>query len=162
MKELITINGYKAIVDDSDYERLVKYRWYYLNTSKHKKYLMANRVVEGHKFLHRFVLNAPEGKVVDHIDGNTLDNRKCNLQICNQNTNMQKANAYRPRKNRHGIRSEYKGVSWNDERNKWSAGIMVNGKWKSLGYFMNEIDAARKRDITAKHLYGEHAFINLP
>lgn len=75
----------KAIIDKDDLERVKKYKWHkskcgYIETT-----------LKGHKnmFLHRYITNCPEDKVVDHINHDKTDNRKSNLKICTQKENMQ-------------------------------------------------------------------------
>lgn len=84
--EIITITGDTILVDADDYEKVKGYRWY-LNTQKYAEAKMNGERV----LLHRLIMNAPEdftyGEVVDHINHNTLDNRKCNLRIVPQGVN---------------------------------------------------------------------------
>lgn len=56
--------------------------------------------------------------------------------------------------------SKYKGVCWFKTREKWVARIMINGKTKHLGYFLDELDAALAYNEAAKELFGEYAHIN--
>jgi len=65
---------------------------------------------------------------IDHINGNRSDNRIANLRDVNQSVNMQ--NVYAPKSNN---KSGYRGVSWHKQRNKFTARIKVDGKYRSLG-----------------------------
>lgn len=103
---------------------------------------------------HRVIMSAPSGMQVDHINGNTLDNRRCNLRICTSAENG------RNRKPRKGGSSGYKGVCWNKPAQKWQARIMVGGKSISLGYFDDEVEAARAYDAAACEFHGDFARLN--
>lgn len=85
-----------GVVDEEDYERLAKYEWY-VSISHGKPYArrQTQRVKPvGETWMHRMLVNCPTGKVVHHINGNTLDNRKANLHITTREEH--KKGAYRP------------------------------------------------------------------
>ena len=100
-------------------------------------------------------MDAPKGLFVDHINHDGLDNRKSNLRLCTQRQNNQ---TQRPR----GKTSKYKGVYWNKRAKKFMASICIDGKKKSLGYFIDEVAAAKSYDKAAKKLFGEFAYLNFP
>ena len=106
--------------------------------------------------MHRVIMNAPAGLVIDHIDHEGLNNTKRNLRSC---TKAQNAHNQRPQK---GRSSKYKGVCWSKRERKWYSRIQYQGRPRSLGLFANERDAARARDAAALALHGEYAFLNLP
>lgn len=142
-------------VDEGDVQRLVSYTLtiQFLRKKTPYVYLRGN---DGKLIaLSRFLLEAPKGLVVDHIDGNTLDNRKCNLRIC---TYAQNALNRRP----HGQASKYRGVTWGPRQKKWRAAIQRDKKQIHLGYFKTEIEAALAFDERAKVLHGEFARLNFP
>ena len=85
--------------------------------------------------LHRFIMNCPKNKIVDHINHNGLDNRKCNLRICTYEINNRNRNT----------KSEHKGVYWNKKMNKWKAELEKNNKNYFGGYFENLKDAIKAR-----------------
>lgn len=91
-------------------------------------------------YLHRFVTDAPKGKVVDHMNHNTLDNRKINLNVCTQFENQQ--NLKGAKKN---SKSGVRGVAWDKANNKWRATIFVNGKTINLGRFASISEAEKVR-----------------
>ncbi len=147
--------GKFAIVDDDDYEHLNKYKWCALKTHNNKFYAVRrknNKTI----IMHRQIMNVPEGLVVDHIDGNGLNNRKNNLRICTQAQNIHNS---RPRRNRS---SKYKGVFWDKVNKKWSTNIRKGDKRIYLGGFDDEIEAALAYDRKAAELFGEFAYLNFP
>jgi len=92
---------------------------------------------------------------VDHINGDKLDNRACNLRAC---TNAQ--NLYNSRQ-RLGGHSKYKGVSWNKGNQKWVAYITVNGRNKHLGCFKDQESAAMAYNRASVDLHGQHGRLNI-
>jgi hypothetical protein len=143
--------GKFAIVDAADYERLNRYRW---NAFESGGKIYARRSVPGGTVLmHREIMNAPPGMVVDHIDGNGLNNRRNNLRLC---TPQQNEHNKPPR----GGRSRYKGVYPHGD--KWEARIKHNGRTHHLGLFDDETEAARARDRKARELQGPFAYLNFP
>jgi hypothetical protein len=95
------------------------------------------------------VSNCPDDKIVDHINGNTLDNRKINLRICTageNNCNQRK---------RSDNTSGYRGVSYNKEKKRWVAYISKNGKRYSLGYFFDIEKAHVAYCIASEKYHGE-------
>jgi hypothetical protein len=94
-----------------------------------------------------------KGYVVDHIDGNGLNNRRCNLRECTQKQN--RANA----KPCGGV-SGFVGVY--ARNGKWTAGIRYRGKNLHLGTFDDPVEAAKARDRKAYELYGPYAYLNRP
>jgi hypothetical protein len=106
--------------------------------------------------LHRVILNCPEGMTVDHINGNTMDNRRSNLRLATQSQNQMNRGSCR------GSSSQYKGVSHHKLTGKFTAQIRVDGKKRHLGLFASEEEAARAYDVAAIQAFGEFARPNLP
>jgi len=94
------------------------------------------------------------GMVVDHIDGNGLNNAKANLRICTFAQNIRNS------KIRVGCSSKYKGVCWDKKASNWRARIMINGRLTSLGSFDSEESAGMAYDTAAISNYGEYASTN--
>lgn len=99
--------------------------------------------------MHRIVMNAGKGKVIDHINGNGLDNQKKNLRECTHAENCKNMGQYASNT------SGYKGVSWNKCRGMWQAYIKDNGKQRHLGYFPDVIQAAKAYNKASKKYYGK-------
>lgn len=141
------IKGY-AIVDDSDFDWLNKYRWY-LNDSGYAIHKSEKETFR----MHRLILDTPKGKDTDHVNGNKLDNRRENLRIATRSQNMA---------NRHFHKdstSKCKGVYWNKNRKQWQVKICINYKSIFLGSFDNKIEAAKVYASKAKELFGEFALL---
>jgi hypothetical protein len=152
MKNIQLTQDKQTIVDDEDYSKLSCYRWQYSPTRTG----YAKRTIRiGNKFsvinMARFITSCPKGKQVDHINHDTLDNRKENLRIVSQSQNM--AN----RKINKNNKSGYKGVCWSYREKKWVARTAD----VYLGYFQNKKDAARAYNNTARKLYGASALLNI-
>lgn len=153
VKEIPLTQGKVALVDDEDYERVIKYKWYACKNSN--TYYVKHTINHHSKFLlHRFILGVKSNEQVDHINNNGLDCRRCNLRITTQSQNLMNA------KKRPNTSSKYKGVNWCKQTHKWSAKIQVNGKRKHLGRFSNEDDAGKAYNEAAKKHYGEYARLN--
>src|SRR5262249_32638796 len=112
--------------------------------------------------MHRMILDAPPGTLVDHWNGDGLDNRRCNLRFA---TYPQQQRNH-PRHHRPGQRppSRFKAVRRpaHSKENPWRARIRVNGQQSHLGVFATEEEAARAYDRAARHHFGEFARLNFP
>ena len=153
MKLVTLTKSYQVEVDDEDYERINKIKWY-AQVSKRYVYA-AHRSKDGLIYLHRFILNCPYGFFVDHIDHNTLNCQKSNLRLCSNRQNQW--NGKMPaKKGEHP--SQFKGVCW--ERGKWRARIRVNGQKKHLGSFSDEWQAAQAYNQASISLHKDFACLN--
>jgi len=158
MKEILITKGYVALVDDDDYDLLVQWKWY-AQVGKDGRacaYRTSSRVDGKTKtlYMHRVVMKAPDGKVVDHRDGNALNNQKCNLRICFNTENLR--NRGKSKINTSG----YCGVVKNGKG--FIARIMVYNKGYCLGTYKTAIEAAYAYDIAAEKYHGEFAKLNFP
>jgi hypothetical protein len=135
------------LVDDEDYEFMCRFPWYAKKEGDGRYY--AHVTVTAHKLLTDY-------KLVDHRNGNGLDNTRDNLR------------AATPRQNswNRGLRSDsktgYKGVSCRRNGKGYVARIQVDGERKWLGWFRNPIDAAKAYDAAAREHFGEFARLNFP
>jgi hypothetical protein len=144
VKTIPLTRGKVALVDDEDYERLSKFKWF-ARKAKHGWY--ASRHVNMH---HEIV----PAKTVDHRDGDGLNNQRSNLRPA---TRQQNASS---RRKWSKLTSRFKGVSWAKDRRKWRAQIMVNRKTKMLGSFNSEIEAAQAYDEAARIYFRDFAVTN--
>mgnify|MGYP001558434787 CR=1 FL=1 len=147
------------MVDDDDYEGLLKYKWYASQGRNHQPYAIRwiwvpekrnNRFVK----MHRQLTGATLGEKVDHINHDTLDNRKENLRICTDQQNQ--GNEVISVNNTSG----FKGVSWRKDRQKWRAYIAIDQKQISLGHFKNKKSAALAYNDAANKFFKEFALLN--
>lgn len=136
----------RALISLCDIQRVGRYRWYLKNGYPFNSKLNIS--------LHRFIKNPPNDMVVDHINRNTLDNRRSNLRVCTHTENVRNS----------GLSSlnttGFKGVYYAKDVDKYRARLRCNGESVSLGYYSNPIDAAIAYDKKAIEIYGEYAFTN--
>lgn len=105
--------------------------------------------------MHREIANIPEDLECDHINGNSLDNRKANLRAATRRQNCWNNSKRKPKS-----LSKYKGVSFSKRGRPWKAMLTVNGKWIYLGSFNSENQAAKAYDKAARRHFGEFAKLN--
>lgn len=145
--------GKVAIVDEADAEMVSRYRWCYLNVgyaARHERIDGKDRTI----LMHRFLLGASPEQLVDHINGNGLDNRRVNIRLCSKADNQR--NQRRNSKNTTG----YKGVSFDKARGKYSASIGVNGEQITLGRFPTAEEASLAYEEAARRYHGEFAYVH--
>jgi len=157
LKAIKTRYGQEILVDDEDYDSTVKYRWK-VKQSGNTCYAVRNSNKKEIR-LHRVIANAKKGEIVDHIDGNGLNNQKSNLRICTQAQNQF---------NRKKVlgKSKYKGVyNWHSKnknpKSYWVAHIRKDGEMYSLGCFRDQEQAAIAYDQAASILFKDFATINI-
>lgn len=158
--ELIPLTqGKCAIVDDEDAAVVSKYKWH-CNDSGYA--VTQIRIGDGSAKkvrMHRLLLNPPADMDIDHINGNRMDNRRCNLRICTRSENLRNAKKH---KTHAEASSKFKGVCWHKQRRRWYARYRKDGKQFHIGLFDNEEDAARAYDAAAKTAFGAFARLNFP
>lgn len=153
MKEIQLTQGKVALVDDEDFEYLNQWRWkfhhnYAIRTTK--KLNICCDIA-----MHRIIMkNTDINFITDHINGNTLDNRKCNLRLCNKQQNSWN------RKIHKNNSSGYKGVIFIKSLNKYKSLIIYNKKLYYLGVFYDKKDAAKAYNKAAIKFFGEFAKLN--
>lgn len=155
--------GRVARVDEADYDLVMQHRWHVTEragTATRRQvgpYAIANApVINGHGgtlLMHCLIMGI---KGIDHIDHDTLNNRRSNLRPA---TKTQNAGNRRPRL---AVSSAYKGVSWFSPARRWQAEIQKDKQRRHLGYFLSELDAAYAYDAAARELFGEFAYPNFP
>lgn len=162
MKEVPLSRGYAALVDDADHDRVIAAGPWFADITPTTVYAVRNMPKpDGKKttqLLHRFILGMTDPKVkVDHRNRYGLDCRRENLRVgVTRSQNM--ANSRKPC---NGKSSQFKGVHWNKQAQKWCARIKVNGRTLHLGYFTDELEAARTYDQRAREQWGEFSRGNL-
>lgn len=148
MADLKLLRGQKVLIDEEDREKINA-----LSDGNHNWYLSTNNyavIIQGEGrtvYLHRYIMEAPKGSIVDHINGNTLDNRRSNLRIVDRKTNNRNCHANRSK-------SGHRGVYWSDQSKKWNAQIGVNRKSTSLGHYDSIKDALKARIEAEIKLWG--------
>lgn len=137
-----------ALIDAEDAERVLGHRWFmtsngYVATSR--RHGDANETV----LLHRLLLGLERGdrRQVDHIDGNRMDCRRCNMRIVTAAQNRQNQTPVRD-----GCVSRFRGVSLHRKTGMWVASAQLDGRSYHLGLFRSEEDAAE----TARRWRVEH------
>jgi hypothetical protein len=143
--------GKFALVDAADYDRLSRYKW--SAVERNGKWYACRRENRRIVWMHRQIMKAPKGMVVDHIDGNSLNNRRSNLHLCT------------PRQNAYNVKhpspdSQYVGVLRCGLL--WAARLFHDGQEHWIGVYDTEIEAALARDERAIELQGDSAYLNFP
>ena len=143
--KLITVKGEEILIDRIDYDKIKEYYWS-INSQGY-----AISVINGkHKRIHLMILDKPNGFVVDHINGNNLDNRRSNLRIC---TYKENARNVRVSKN---SKTGYLGISLT-KFGRYRARITVDGKEVRLGNYENLEDAIKARKEAEIKYFGEYS-----
>jgi len=148
--EIPLTKGYVTVIDDEDYPLVAGRSWCAI-------------VIDGQVYaysaggyMHRLLTGAAQNQLVDHKDGDGLNNRRSNLRLATKSQNSMNR-----RPNRSGT-SGYKGVSFHRKARKWVACLKFQGRYHHLGLFASEEDAARAYDRKATELFGEFARLNFP
>lgn len=156
-KKILLTQDRVTLVDDEDYNFLMQWKWHYrkggyVGNCVYVKYING-KTINKTTLMHRLILNAPFDKDVDHINHNGLDNRKCNLRLCDT-----KENCRNQLKQKRFTTSKYKGVYLHTITKKWIARI---GKpVRHIGCFDTEKAAAIAYNEAAKKFHGNFAKLN--
>ncbi len=151
--------GQWTILEPPDYYRLKHFKWFvHGNQGKfyaHRKTIIKNEWTKTIS-MHREIMNAPKGKLVDHKNGDSLDNRRENLRFATHRQNLQNR-----RKTKSKTTSKFRGI-FRYRKKRWASLLKYRGKRIWLGIFDNEIDAAKAYDKAAKKYFGQFARLNFP
>lgn len=158
MPEIRLSNGMFCLVDGIDYQWLKNFNWHIGRNNTNHISVRTQKSINGKMktiLMHRLILKVTDRKIqVDHINHNSLDNRRVNLRLATNSENTRNA-----RIGKHNT-SGYKGVYWLKNMNKWRAKIMLNKKSIHLGCFDNLIDGAIAYNNAALKYFGEFACLN--
>lgn len=150
--------GYVALVDESDAHRVNQLSWYLVRCGGGLLY--ARRDIPRSDggvsalMLHVFIAG---WRLVDHINGDGLDNRRSNLREADHWQNQQN------RRKRSDSGSRFKGLSWDSRRGgRWRVRINARGRRVEIGYFEDLDEAAMAYDEAAREHHGEFATLNFP
>ena len=159
--EIVIASGHTVLVDDCDANLVTKTKWHY--RAMCRKWYVTRPSGQGKykraAYLHRLITGAGAGQIVDHINGNSLDNRRENLRIVDS-----VQNARNRAKTSLKTSSQFKGVCF-DSRHKsrpWRASIRTDEGRKHLGQFATEFEAAKAYDVASRRFHGEFGRTNFP
>lgn len=152
-REIVLSNGTVALVDEADYATASAHRWHPRRCGE--RVYVETKIKRFSIGLHRLLLRPSTGQVVDHIDGNALNNVRSNLRVCSRAENNRNT-----RKCRRPTQSAFKGVA--RQGRAWRAYIHKGGRYCHLGTFQRPEDAAAAYDLAAAAAYGEFAGLNFP
>jgi hypothetical protein len=158
IRQMQTGNGVTFFIDETDAEKIAPYRWH-ARVDRGGTWRITTTIVaaDGKKttpYLPRLILNAPADRLVDHKDGNGLNNTRSNLRLATRAQNN------RNRRINKTASGGFKGVVRRDS--SWEARIRADGARMQLGRFKSAEEAARMYDSAACHFYGEFARLNFP
>lgn len=161
-KKISLTRGQVATIDVADWPLVRAHTWhacsYGRNSWRAETTLRVNKR-SIHIRLHRLLmgLTKGDGKCVDHINGDGLDNRRSNLRVCTRHENLCNRRKFVDDR----TTSRYKGVSWHTKENKWRACVKVNGRQIELGHFDSEAKAAVVYNQAASKHFGTFARLNV-
>lgn len=148
--------GYFAIVDADRFDEIAQHKWWanvFKRTSTGKAHVRAVRLEAGKLvYMHRVIIDAPAGTIVDHINRDPLDNRRANLRFCDRSGNA----ANRASRSSTG----YRGVV--PQKKRFRAVVTARGVTHRVNGFVTAEDAARHHDLLARQHHGEFAVLNFP
>lgn len=150
MKQIQLTQSKIALIDNEDFEDLNRFKWCAYSPRGYPNLWYATRR-EGTTTIrmHQQILNVPKRLMIDHIDGDGLNNSRSNLRTATNSLNQ--LNQHKLRSNK---TSKFRGVSWCAKYQNWQAGIKINGIQYFLGRFADEKEASEVYERTKKSLFG--------
>ncbi len=142
-----TYGSQQILIDIEDLSKLKGFTWGVFLSSHNKSLYAQTNYKNKNIKLHRLITNCPEDKMIDHINRNTLDNRRCNIRICTNSENQQNKNKYI-----NNI-SGFIGVNWHKNNKCWQASIRVYKKLLHLGSFKTKEEAIIARQEAEKKYF---------
>lgn len=157
--QIETTQGQVAQVSPEDWDMLSEYKWGVQRIRNTGRFYAISRMgrskVNGDQppclAMHRVIMGNPEDRVVDHINGDGLDNRRANLRLATVSQNA--SNCRTPITNTSG----YKGVSWSKKSRRWQSLIRFDGNRRFLGLYNTPLEAHEAYCAAARELHGEFA-----
>ncbi len=140
----------RAMIDASDAARIVGWKWKFAGMGRGYAALY---ICDIPILMHRYLMDAPDELQVDHINGDGLDNRRCNLRLATRTQNVWNCQRSRPA-------STFVGVS--KKRRKFRAMAYIDGRAKHLGYFATAEQAAMRYDEVVREIRGAFGTFNFP
>lgn len=149
--------GKYVLVDKEDFDRVRQYTWWLGTKNLRPATDIWDKTTKKSKrvLLSRFILNPVKGMVVDHINGDPLDNRRANLRVCSFKENQRNRTVL----NKNNT-SGFRGVSWDRFRNMWVAQLSFNRKHIYLGRYKDKKDARKAVKMAILKRHGDYANIN--
>jgi hypothetical protein len=144
-----------AILDAADLPKLAGYTWR-LEKGRNTQYAVARHGKNLRTSMHRLIMGAASDRLIDHRNGDGLDNRRSNLR---EATHQQNTFNRAPMR---GGKSKFKGLWWDQAKLRWRAAVRLDGKKHVVGSFLSEEEAARAYDAKAVELFGPFARLNFP
>ena len=154
--KILNINASKrALVDDQDAESVGKHKWTVTKSGYAIGYLEKVNRKSRLILMHRLIMGATKDQMIDHINGDKLDNRRKNLRFCTKAQNNR--NSKKPHSNN---TSGYKGVFWSKQKRKWLAQIVVDRTQIGLGFFNSKEEASETYKQASRKYCGEFSPYN--
>jgi len=156
--KIILTKGKYTLIDKEDLEKISCFKWCFNWSYGKNGYAICNIYPIDWKhpqkiYLHRLIIGAKEGELVDHINRDPFDNRKCNLRKVTPSENLLNRTTKRGK-------SKHKNVYWQEKNKKWIVVVSKNSRNYYGGSFKSEIEAAKKaNELMLKH-HGEFAQLN--
>ncbi len=147
--------GKVAIIDASDYESISKFKWFARYSPSGDTWYAVRSVNSSGIYMHRQIMQSPKGILVDHRDGDGLNNQRSNLRLATHRQNSLNRSA------QSNSQSRIKGVRFHKSSNKWEARIVVNKSYIYLGLHSTAEQASIAYNAAAILYFGEFARLNI-